>query len=443
MRVMGKFSKKVRILIAVVTLIVGLTDLNCISVQAGSVEGTGQELNEAKKTKTINIYDEYGFSDLGKVSGSREPIEVPVDAKYEDFKDKIMPDPDKELECIMINDTYYDEMEKTYPIFNEPNDISVEYHYRPNTPPPAVSNIYVEHEYFGNDLNPIDESEIDPSFRPESKLSVPPYQDYEIEVKDIPGFEVIKITKNNEKVNLSEVKDGKLIVKLGYNTSIWIKITYRKIKNQEEKVKLTIKHDYITSGSSVEVKSDIVSGSSVECRPEQVTGWKLERVSVDGEYISLTDGKYIVKADKDKEVVFKYNRISIAAPTEGGVQEPVVPYNPEADKISPIEPKVINTIDDRIPQGTANTVKTPANETIDETGIADIDEDDTPQGKAAVKEDKIPEIETDDTVEITVRENDTPKGEATLPKTGGTDVKVFGVIGLGLIGLGFVVKKRK
>ena len=164
---------------------------------------------------------------------------------------------------------------------------------------------------------------------------------------------------------------------------------------------------------------------------------------MDGEYISLTDGKYIVKADKDKEVVFKYNRISIAAPTEGGVQEPVVPYNPEADKISPTEPKVINTVDDRIPQGTANTVKTPANETIDETGIADIDEDETPQGKAAVKEDKIPEIETDDTVEITVRENDTPKGEATLPKTGGTDVKVFGVIGLGLIGLGFVIKKRK
>ena len=121
----------------------------------------------------------------------------------------------------------------------------------------------------------------------------------------------------------------------------------------------------------------------------------------------------------------------------------MVPYNPEADKISPTEPKVINTIDDRIPQGTANIVKTPANETIDETGIADIDEDDTPQGKAAVKEDKIPEIETDATVEITVREHDTPKGEATLPKTGGTDVKVFGVIGLGLIGLGFVIKKRK
>ena len=119
----------------------------------------------------------------------------------------------------------------------------------------------------------------------------------------------------------------------------------------------------------------------------------------------------------------------------------MVPYNPEADKISPAEPKVINTVDDRIPQGTANTVKTPANETIDETGIADIDEDETPQGSIDSGKDTASDKKTK--VEDKVNEDDTPQGKTALPKTGGTNATIFGVIGLGLIGLALLIKRRR
>ena len=42
-----------------------------------------------------------------------------------------------------------------------------------------------------------------------------------------------------------------------------------------------------------------------------------------------------------------------------------------------------------------------------------------------------------------VNEDNVPRGKAALPKTGGTDSTLFGVIGSGLIGLGFLIKKRR
>ena len=95
--------------------------------------------------------------------------------------------------------------------------------------------------------------------------------------------------------------------------------------------------------------------------------------------------------------------------------------------------------EDTIPQGTATTETdtAPSGVGTDETGVADIDDED-------IEEDQTPQGITDvNGGKITAEEDDTPRGPAELPKTGGTDSALFGVIGFGLIGLGFLIKKRR
>ena len=69
------------------------------------------------------------------------------------------------------------------------------------------------------------------------------------------------------------------------------------------------------------------------------------------------------------------------------------------------------------------------------TGIEEIDDDITPQGEASNNK-----AATEEPVEV--EEDATPQGNAALPKTGGTNADVVGLLGLGLIGLGIVVKKK-
>ena len=80
-------------------------------------------------------------------------------------------------------------------------------------------------------------------------------------------------------------------------------------------------------------------------------------------------------------------------------------------------------------------------EDTDETGIADIDEDETPQGSIDSGKDTASDKKTK--VEDKVNEDDTPQGKTALPKTGGTNATIFGVIGLGLIGLALLIKRRR
>ena len=101
----------------------------------------------------------------------------------------------------------------------------------------------------------------------------------------------------------------------------------------------------------------------------------------------------------------------------------------------------VNVTDDKTPQGTVNTDKTLPDEDTDETGIADIDEDETPQGSIDSGKDTASDKKTK--VEDKVNEDDTPQGKTALPKTGGTNATIFGVIGLGLIGLALLIKRRR
>ena len=105
---------------------------------------------------------------------------------------------------------------------------------------------------------------------------------------------------------------------------------------------------------------------------------------------------------------------------------------------------VVNITEDTTPQGTAPTTPTnPSEDNTDETGIVDINEDDTPQGEADIEDDKTPKGIAKTTEKVKVEDDATPQGNAALPKTGGTNADIFGLIGLGLIGLGLAVKKRK
>ena len=87
------------------------------------------------------------------------------------------------------------------------------------------------------------------------------------------------------------------------------------------------------------------------------------------------------------------------------------------------------------PQGPA----TPVNDGDEDNGVTEIDEDDVPQGDG--KEVKKDNKANKDTVDIT--DNKAPKGTANLPKTGGEAGNFLPIIGLGLIGLGLVIRRRR
>ena len=131
----------------------------------------------------------------------------------------------------------------------------------------------------------------------------------------------------------------------------------------------------------------------------------------------------------------------------GGEVVPREPFNPGTDnntnnqQAPDANTPDVNVTDDKTPQGTVNTDKTMPDEDTDETGIADIDEDETPQGSIDSGKDTASDKKTK--VEDKVNEDDTPQGKTALPKTGGTNATIFGVIGLGLIGLALLIKRRR
>lgn len=96
---------------------------------------------------------------------------------------------------------------------------------------------------------------------------------------------------------------------------------------------------------------------------------------------------------------------------------------------------VVDIPNDPSPQGPA----TPVNDGDEDNGVTEIDEDDVPQGDG--KEVKKDNKANKDTVDIT--DNKAPKGTANLPKTGGEAGNFLSIIGLGLIGLGLVIRRRR
>ena len=103
---------------------------------------------------------------------------------------------------------------------------------------------------------------------------------------------------------------------------------------------------------------------------------------------------------------------------------------------TPINPAV-NITTDPTPNGQTDNVTDNSDENTDkntdDTGIIeDIEDDDVPEGD-------VPDKDKD----LDVADDIAPKGTANLPRTGGVPAEVFVIIGLGVIGLGLIIKKRK
>ena len=166
-------------------------------------------------------------------------------------------------------------------------------------------------------------------------------------------------------------------------------------------------------------KDFITSGEYYEYGPLVRAGWKAKTGIQNG-----------IAGDNDIELHFFYEEVK----SSGGIGG----TSPSDDNPAQ-EPPVADVTEDTIPQGTATTEadSAPSGVGTDETGVADIDDED-------VEEDQTPQGITDvNGGKITAEEDDTPRGPAELPKTGGTDSALFGVIGFGLIGLGFLIKNRR
>ena len=155
--------------------------------------------------------------------------------------------------------------------------------------------------------------------------------------------------------------------------------------------------------------------------------------------VNVTGGRYDVAITDngtvgDKDVIIQNSYVPNSS-------DPVVPPIPGFDPTPSPTPDTTPTVDvteDTTPQGDASTDKanTDADNT-DDDGIVEIDEDDTSEDGVDVEDDGTPQGPVD------VEEDETPQGNTGLPKTGGTNATIFGVIGLGLIGLGLLFKKRR
>ena len=117
--------------------------------------------------------------------------------------------------------------------------------------------------------------------------------------------------------------------------------------------------------------------------------------------------------------------------------EPVVPVQDPTPDTTP----TVDVPDDTTPQGDANINPDTDNDDEDtddaDDDVLEVDNDDVPQGTAKTKDDAVKEDPID------VDGDPTPRGNAKLPKTGGTTADFLSIIGLGLVGLGLVIKRRK
>jgi len=160
----------------------------------------------------------------------------------------------------------------------------------------------------------------------------------------------------------------------------------------------------------------------------------------------INNGRYSVvihgnAANGEKITVkntFKPNVVPVipGGVTPGGTPViPVVTPDPLPTPTPNPSTPVVDVPNDPSPQGPA----TPVNDGDEDNGVTEIDEDDVPQddGKEVKKDNKA----NKDTVEIT--DNKAPKGTANLPKTGGEAGNFLPIIGLGLIGLGLVIRRRR
>ena len=173
-----------------------------------------------------------------------------------------------------------------------------------------------------------------------------------------------------------------------------------------------------------------------------------DKAVANGDTLTLNNRNYRVSYDEK-------GNITNTEIIDGGNVVPVIPSTPVVPETTPLVPVVTPTVpettpvvtvpDDTTPQGDANissgNTETPSttedtNNNEDEDVLA-IDEDEVPQGDAKIKDDTAKEAPVD------VIADKAPKGAAKLPKTGGTVGGYLSILGIGILGLGLALRKRK
>ena len=189
-----------------------------------------------------------------------------------------------------------------------------------------------------------------------------------------------------------------------------------------------------------------IDGFKINIDPTKATGYKTDEQGISYSTGTINDGSYsvvITGNSKDNNFVvknsFTRNPVLPVIPggdTPGGIPViPVVTPDPFPTPTPNPSTPVIDVPDDSTPQGPA----TPVNDGDEDNGVTEIDEDDVPQGDG--KEVKKDNKANKDTVDIA--DNKAPKGTPKLPKTGGEAGNFLSIIGLGLIGLGLVIRRRR
>lgn len=223
---------------------------------------------------------------------------------------------------------------------------------------------------------------------------------------------------------------------------------------QKKTKTIKISDKYGDTEASVRSTSTTAIDAAFEVEPLLKDNWVVESVTVNNEKRELEDGKLNINGYGNDDIVFTYKRnerpsVPEERPEPQGQSVPLVPIpsipvvtvtddtTPQGSTAAPTTETndAVDITEDETPQGDAED-ETPQEDAEDEdTGIAEIDDDVTPQGEANKNN-----VSTEETIDS---EDDTaPKGSTALPKTGGTNPDVLGLIGLGLMGLAVIVKRK-
>ena len=163
---------------------------------------------------------------------------------------------------------------------------------------------------------------------------------------------------------------------------------------------------------------------------------------------TINNGTYAVVITKDEASgvitvrnTYKPNPVIPVIPGE----TPIIP--PVAPTPNPTTPTII-VPDDSTPQGPSSPGNnsgedgnTNGDEDDDDDGFEEIDEDEVPQDGNIDNTDDADDNNEEETTDIA--DNKAPKGTPKLPKTGGESGDFLSIIGLGLIGLGLVIRRRR
>ena len=152
-------------------------------------------------------------------------------------------------------------------------------------------------------------------------------------------------------------------------------------------------------------------------------------------------GDYQVKINKLSHVNGNYGFyiLNEGKKTNNNGGGPVIPGPGTTPGTDTATDSAINVSTDSTPKGdtgnNADNSDKNTDDNTDDTGIIDdIEDDDVPEGD-------VTDEEKDEDLDVT--DDTAPKGTSNLPRTGGVPAEVFGLLGLGVIGLGLVIKRRK